>query len=555
MKNKKIISEQSNPQTFDLVQSVKLKCFDTYKAWFDIDPGNQPKKTNSGKSVVTGKNKKGETIFFYDNGVVKNQITKVQKNWKCSQSDFANQNQTNDSTILTNFGLTKNDTEKVTQITTALQTEYINNGYVSDIFAKWNQMLKSNFPDVTLLTSKSNTEPFDLPMDKRKLTSGEYEPVNSDFFKTKYGWNNVSMYKLKASETDTNLANIKTTPENCKTSLVKYLGAAIAYEAQINTSQNKDILNSKVFIRRCFGNGNYDAFEGIDKGDLEKDYVQVGKSFTPFGGGFLARLSKMGKKLSFSNIQDLLSGKSKYLPVGNNPYIPFFVDKKDSQNESDRLSSIIKKNLIESSNNKKTLINEERKIIQNRVIVLLEKRELKSEDQLRKFANEILTEALYLNQQGFNRDLINEDFWDSLKGIFGGVGLTSVSQYFKEQVVKYLIGKIAPGTENGWIAGTIEKLLANTPITEIPQLLHCDYLIPKLTKSVVEEVVAKTAESKGFSGGIYDILRNGMVEMLDNTSFAQSIEKGLRSMVCPSLGGVANKLEDAANTMRKKALS
>ena len=462
--------------------------------------------------------------------------------------------------VLKQFGINPMDPNvdlyyKLNSITNSFKS-LIEKGAVSPTFKRWNNLLTYYFPntyETIKLVPMNEEKTLEIPQNTTIL-SQKYSIIPNI---SKYGINiegkDIQIYLPKNKAPDTYTQSNKRDAGDCLTALEQYVATALNYEAQTNTSQNIDVLNSKEFIRGCNGNGVYDSIKISP--EMMKPYLDVGDEYSPFGTGFLAKLSKMGKKLSFNNIKDLLSGKSKYLPVGNNPYIPFFVDKKDSQNESARLSSIIKKNLIESSNNKKTLINEERKIIQNRVIVLLEKRELKSEDQLRKFANEILTEALYLNQQGFNRELINEDFWDSLKGIFGGVGLTSVSQYFKEQVVKYLIGKIAPGTENGWIAGTIEKLLANTPITEIPQLLHCDYLIPKLTKSVVEEVVAKTAESKGFSGGIYDILRNGMVEMLDNTSFAQSIEKGLRSMVCPSLGGVANKLEDAANTMRKKALS
>jgi hypothetical protein len=96
MKNKKVIREQSSSAnagstTIDLTQAVKLKCFDRFK-WFVIDRGVQPVKTKTGKQVVSGKNKKGDTVFFYGDGNVTNVTAnpKVTKKWSCSslnQSD------------------------------------------------------------------------------------------------------------------------------------------------------------------------------------------------------------------------------------------------------------------------------------------------------------------------------------------------------------------------------------------------------------------------------------------------------------------------------------
>jgi hypothetical protein len=222
---------------------------------------------------------------------------------------------------------------------------------------------------------------------------------------------------------------------------------------------------------------------------------------------------------------------------------------------SDKLKKIIRENLIEVSNNKKTLLKEERNIINNRVKMLVEGRVIKTQSHLKQLSKEIFSEALYLNQQGFNKELINENFWDTLKGMFGGVGFDSIGQYFKEQVAKYIISKIAPGEENGWIAGIIEKLIGNTPISEIPKLLNCDYLVPKLAESIVEEVLDKAKDSMGLSGAISDIIRNGIVTSLNKTELAQSLEKSLTSVVCPALSSVSNKLMGVAGDMRDKALA
>jgi hypothetical protein len=139
--------------------------------------------------------------------------------------------------------------------------------------------------------------------------------------------------------------------------------------------------------------------------------------------------------------------------------------------------------------------------------------------------------------------------------MFGGVGFDSIGEYFKEQVAKYIISKIAPGEENGWIAGIIEKLIGNTPITDIPKLLNCDYLVPKLSVSIVEEVIDKAKNSMGLSGAISDIIRNGIVTSLDKTELAKNLEKSLTSVVCPALSKVSGKLMNFGDNMKEKALA
>ena len=101
MKNKMILEQEKLP-VLDLGQAYKSGCFATYK-WFTIDTGLQPKKTKSGKSVISGKNNKGEQIFFYENGKVKNLVTGKELNWSCDK--LAGQT----SGVLSKFGVTKDD--------------------------------------------------------------------------------------------------------------------------------------------------------------------------------------------------------------------------------------------------------------------------------------------------------------------------------------------------------------------------------------------------------------------------------------------------------------
>jgi len=463
--------------------------------------------------------------------------------------------------VLKQFGINPMDQNvdlyfKLQSITDAFKG-LIAKGAVSPTFKRWNNLLTYYFPNTyeTIKLTPSNEEKtLEVPQNTTIL-SQKYNMIPNI---RKYGINieggDIPIYLPKDVAPETYTQSTKRDPAECLTALEKYLGTAFNYEGQSNIDLNQDVIDSQKFLRGCYANGLYSSIN-LSAEDMQP-YLDVANEDSPFGTGFLAGLSKMGKRLDIDNIKKLLSGKSKFLPAGTNPYVPFYLRPKDAMNESsDKLKKIIRENLIEVSNNKKTLLKEERNIIKNRVKILVEGRVIKTEPQMRKFAEEMFSEALYLNQQGFNKELINEDFFETLKGLFSGIGYDSISGYFKEQITKYIISKIVPGQEDGWIAGTIQKLIGNTNIADMPKLLTCDFLVPKLAKSIVEEAIDKTKNSVGLTGGVFDILRNGVVDSLDNTAFVQNLEKGLTTIVCPSLSTVSNKLMGVASDMKTKALA
>ena len=462
--------------------------------------------------------------------------------------------------VLKQFGINPMDVNvdfyfKLQSITDAFKG-LITKGAVSPMFKRWNNLLTYYYPDTyeTVKLTPADGNSLEIPQNTTILTQ-KYNLIPN---MSKYGINidgkEIQVYLPKDQAPDTYTQSTKRDPEECKIALEKYLGTAFNFEGQSNIDVNQDVIDSQKYLRGCYANGAYDSIN-LTPEDM-RPYLDVANEDNPFGTGFLGNLSKMGKTLSIDNIKKLLSGKSKFLPAGNNPYVPFYLRPKDAMNESSvNLKKIIKENLNEIANQKKTLINEESKIIKNRALMLVEGRVIKTQPQLKQLSMEIFSEALYLNQQGFNKELINESFWDTLKGMFGGVGFDSIGEYFKEQVAKYIISKIAPGEENGWIAGVIEKLIGNTPITDIPKLLNCDYLVPKLSVSIVEEVIDKAKNSMGLSGAISDIIRNGIVSSLDKTELAQSLEKSLTSVVCPALSKVSGKLMNFGDDMKEKALA
>lgn len=537
MKNKMILEQEKLP-VLDLGQAYKSGCFTTYK-WFTIDTGLQPKKTKSGKSVISGKNNKGEQIFFYENGKVKNLVTGKELNWSCDK--LAGQT----SGVLSKFGVTKDDEQKVTDITKVLEG-YAAQGAVSNVFSEWNKMLNVNFPKLTKLTKTA-----ELPVDLSDLKTN-YQKVQG--LDRQFGWNNVDIY-LPIAKTDTVTVQGKTDLDvtDCRTKLTNYVVSAIQANAGITPSIDMtQVLKYQTELQRCWANNAYADFSGI----TETDVAKLTKELSPFG------FFKMGKKLSFNNIKKILKGETKYLKP-KNAYSYIFTIDRAGQKESklDNLDLLIKENLMNSLEKKKKTTLTENTIIVNRTNILLEGGIPKTKEGQERLIDEIINEAISLNAQGLDKDLINESFWDTIKGLFGNYAGGGLVEMFKEKFMRYLIGKLTPADPDGWTAGVIEKAFGNIPVADYfnGKILQCDYLTHVLTKSLVEEVIAKAGQSSMGSkiGGesiVFDVLRNSIVNQLDDTDFAKNIEHGLAKFVCPAIQGISGKMDKAVDQMRDKAL-
>jgi hypothetical protein len=218
------------------------------------------------------------------------------------------------------------------------------------------------------------------------------------------------------------------------------------------------------------------------------------------------------------------------------------------------LKNLIHESLLDIKRTKKKIDLGENKIIKNRFNILSENRVIKTKSQKQKLFQELFVETAYLNSQGYDTYFINETFLDTLKGLFG-TAADSTLQYFKEQIAKWLIEKLTPMDPNGWMANIIVVAVGNVPIGEITRLTECNYLSDVLTKSIVEGAVNKYKNEAGMEGAFYDILRNGIIEMLEDTKFGQTVETAIGKLVCPLLGGVADKMKNMGDSMKKGALS
>jgi hypothetical protein len=213
----------------------------------------------------------------------------------------------------------------------------------------------------------------------------------------------------------------------------------------------------------------------------------------------------------------------------------------------------IRENLIKTKENKKNILIEQ-SIVNKRFSIIIENRELKTKSQKEKFYLDVLVEMKRLNDQGFESKLITESFFDIISGFFGKGG-TGILQTIKEYFGNWLIGKLGVDTK-GWIGGTIVRAIGNLDIADIPKLTNCTFTTKLLSKSLAENAVSKLQTAAGLEGTLSNIMRNTLVETLEeNSTFMVKIEEALGSVLCPLISNVSGKLEDAASAMKEKAIA
>ena len=66
-------------------------------------------------------------------------------------------------------------------------------------------------------------------------------------------------------------------------------------------------------------------------------------------------------------------------------------------------------------------------------------------------------------------------------------------------------------------------------------IFKCEFLVPQLAKSIGENAVRQFADNKGLTGGFYDVLRNSLVELIDDIPFIEKVESGMSKALCPTL--------------------
>ena len=510
----------------------------------------KPGKLN-GQDIWYGQNSKGENIAFFADMTAQNMVTKNKKNWVCEALSYST------SPLLTSFNIDPKLDETslknaLNDVTVNLQA-YIDKGAVSNIFKQWNDLLSKDYPTATKLITDNIPDEVKKKDKDGNFISPKIEDLilpSNDILTTQYsqvpaldrdkGWKNIAVYLPKGKTKDLQAGvagGIKLDANGCRTVLGQYLGAALQYNAKVETTPIPQLREFQQQLVKCDGAGKFDSFEGFK----EDETAEVKGKLSPYG--FL------NKRINKRQVFRILSGKTKYLKAPS-PYII-------GLNESTELNikSLIKENLTKVKTEKLKTYSAESKIVKGRASIIIESTILKTKPQQKKLFNDILTESIYLNSQGFSKHIIEEQFFDTLKGFFEKEDFNSIYDTFKQYMGEWLVSKLTPLHSDGWMSKLIINSIEDVNVSDFEKLLDCSFLTKSISKSIVDGSVGKLNKDSDLDGGLYDMVRNNIFDYVNGNDFLNKLESDITKILCPLLNGISEKLDNAHEEIRDKAMS
>lgn len=203
------------------------------------------------------------------------------------------------------------------------------------------------------------------------------------------------------------------------------------------------------------------------------------------------------------------------------------------------LKNEIRKKIVETKERKEKLLIEA-KIVKNRLMMIFETKEniknfhLLPESKRRKMSKALFEEIAYLDEQG----LLNEQLWDFLGKIFGN-SLGAATETIVEPLINSILGSIGLG--DSYFGKFIVSFITTKPGRLAEALKSCDALTKLIAESLGEAVIMMVQKQQGLEGKGYTFLRNALLGVLKDSSFAQKLEEQLSSVVCEMFGKMNDK--------------
>lgn len=541
----------------DLNKAIKAGCWNQYKN-LKKDPQPRLSKTSSGKEMVIVKNLTDEDVYFYGDGTWIN-ITKYKSLSDDEKKKFVKKRWECDIAKLESDAATTASTEAANKLSQEQNT------YITGLITNDDRLAKSDgTPRFKEKVEQGLYTPIDLNSDKIYGKPELFKEPGKFFIYKKKG---VTMEKDKQSliekwtggtagykvvdcnATDTDsfagpIVDLKNKyPEVflesfCVVQKIDFNGSPNEWNSFLSekidemseTQSNPD----KKLCRKVINN----YYEAMDKQFAVKNsvYIETAKNF----------IRQCDQKLNFSfgtkNNLEMIKGSTKKRK-GNYGFIG------ESQ-----LSEIIKKNLVETKENKKNILVE-KQIINSRFNVLFESFSEKKNLTIEKIFFTVLSESIKLRESGFSRSLIIESesgFLSMMMSAFGGGILGSLKEYASSWVVEQIFGKEA---KNSLVAQWVIKGIGNIDSwTELTDLLtgDCDKLARFLVESITEGFIGRYQEKQGYGGIFMDTVRNTIIDSIKSNEVLESMTKKVTGLVCSKTSKLMDKMDDAYSELKKK---
>lgn len=214
----------------------------------------------------------------------------------------------------------------------------------------------------------------------------------------------------------------------------------------------------------------------------------------------------------------------------------------------------IRKNIIEANEHKKEILTEAT-IIKNRISPLLENKDFKNKAVTEKMFDNLIYEINYLQKQGYNDNLINEEvegFFGMLKNmvpsLFGGL-FDTFQQRFAESILDRL------GVPEGYLYNLIVTAFKNIEVEDISTLFECKTITRIVSESVIEAYIKGLQDQANMGGDFYTVLRNALMSAVKDTEFATGLQTSLASIVCPQVSDIKSNIEAQQQKLKSKIMA
>lgn len=214
------------------------------------------------------------------------------------------------------------------------------------------------------------------------------------------------------------------------------------------------------------------------------------------------------------------------------------------------LKNKIHKTLLETKENKKKTILEN-KIVTNRFKIILEDKNMFKKKNKQKLFSQLTSEVNYLKNQGFNNQMINEGLIDIIKSLFGN-NSDAIFTTWKDQGVNWLIDKLGVSHDEE-LSDKIKSKFSNVLTSEIPELFtDCDKVTDMIVDAMIEvfQENLKNGQSNGSEAS--RILQDSVLEMTSHEDFQDSVEVKLKNTICPLLSKISSNMSNQENDIKSK---
>lgn len=216
------------------------------------------------------------------------------------------------------------------------------------------------------------------------------------------------------------------------------------------------------------------------------------------------------------------------------------------------LKKDIRNHILETKKRKETILIEQ-VIVKKRVESVFEKKsDLKyfnglSEEKKLFYSVLLIKEIQEMNKVG----LINEQFMDIFKSLFGGLLGSSAVETIAEPIVGKILSAIGFKSD-GIMKKTMVSFLTTNPTRLVNALTDCREMTKLISESFVEGLVMLIQDQVGKGSFIYDYIRNVLGGTLKEMSTISSFEDMIAEKVCGLFDTFSDKAKDVADKLKSQ---